>query len=397
MGWVTELLDESGKRVGWRAFESEGTPPRRVQRSRTRRLKQDAIDAARKAVEVALAGKAVGGPEPFSALASDYFELWTDDLSPTTLHGYRSIYQLHLGPYFCSFVGEDITPTDVLRYRKSKRKELAPNTVDRHMCLLRCILGFGVETKRLEYNAAAAVKSKKRAKPLKTRRALTTAEARTLLAAALVIRDEPDPPKPERVRDRRWLYCLCLLAILGGVRRGEDIALRRSDFDLEPADMPKALRGYSILYLTRNLVQVPGTGKHVKGTKAESEDVRPILLPPVVTEAVKAELRRQAAKKLADPKWNPEGYLFPGRQGGPFHPDFVSHAVSDLMEQCQIPDADLHGLRHTHSTVLEAAGTDSEVIRKRSGHTNVATTRGYMHAGLDSQKGAARLLQRQFG
>ena len=391
MGWVKVL--EDGR---WRAFESEGSGARRIQANAIRGTRKEARAAAQAMLERKRKG-AEKGDELFSALAADYFELGPSDLEDPTLHGYRSAYRNHVQAAFGRRIASEIDPTDVLRYKVTKLKAgLAPNTVERHMSLLRGILGFGVRMRRLPWNAADAVKSSKRPKVQKKRRPLTTDEARTLIAAALVIRDEPDPPWPERARGWRYLYCLCCLSILAGLRRGEDVGLRRSDLELDP-ELPEELEGYSILYLQSNVVKVPGKPKKLKGTKSTKEEVRTVLLPPVVTEAIRAELRRQAAKRLADPKWNPEGYVFPNRDGGARHPDAVSHAVSELMERCGIEGADLHGLRHTHSTILESSGVDSEVIRKRQGHANIATTRGYMHSKVDSQKGAARILEETFG
>jgi integrase len=282
-----------------------------VQANATRPTKKEAVAAARTKLADKLKGAEHAKDETFAALAADYFELGAGDLEATTLQGYRSIYRSHVAKAFDRRIAAEIEPTEVLRYKVRKLKAgLSPNSVERHMSLIRAIHGFGVRMRRLSWNAGDAVKSSKRPKAKNRRRSLTAEEAKTLLSAALVIRDEPDPPAPERARGWRYLHCLCALSILAGLRRGEDVGLKRDDLDLDP-ELPEELAGFSILYLPNNLVQVPGVGKRLKGTKSTKEEVRTVLLPPLLTEALRAELRRQAPKRLADPGWNSEGFVFP--------------------------------------------------------------------------------------
>lgn len=382
MGWVKELLDESGRRVGWRAFESEGSGLRKVQANATRPTKKAAQIAARTKLAEKLNGIETHEDEPFDALADDYLELEGSDLGLTTLDRYKSILRRHLRPYFGRKIATSIDPTMVLKFRARQRKAgLAPNTVRNHMTVLSGVLDFGVRTKRLPYNAAEAVREKRRPEVQTPRRALTVDELKQLLTKALELRDRP-PGKRER--SNRYLYALCLLAATAGLRRGELIALRRADLRLDDA----------VLLLRESVVKVPGSPSTRKGTKARREKVRPILLPPVMVEALRAELRRQAPSLLKDRTWNRERLVFPSRAGKVRNPDAVSHDVAALMAACKIEDCDLHSLRHTHSTMLRDAGVDPLTIRDRQGHADLATTEGYIHASVAVQEGAAASLER---
>jgi len=358
-----------------------------VQANAVRATKREAVAAARAKLEEKLKrSRLVNHGELFEDLAGDYFELGADSLSPTTHYGYRRIYERHLCPHFEGVVVSKIDPTAVLRYRKAKHHGLASSTVHQHMIVLGNILDFGVRTRRLQYNAAEAVRERKATRSARERRPLTEDEARLLLSAALIVRDEPDPPAG-RKRDWRYAYALIAVSTGTGLRRGELLGLRREDLDLDAG----------VMSLVRNLVQVPGEGKTLKETKGRRETVRVIAMPEYVVAALRAELRRQAPARLRDPDWNPEGYVFPNAAGRPRHPDAVTHVIAALLERCGIDGADLHGMRHTHSTVLQAHEIDSEVIRNRQGHVDIATTRGYMHAAVEAQAPAVRVLQAAFG
>jgi hypothetical protein len=199
MGWCEQLQD--GR---WRAYESEGSGPRRIQANATRRLKRDAQQAARNALveKTRRRGKRTHKGETYARLSADYFDLGSEDLALTTRSRYKSMSARHLVPYFGRMVASDIEPTEVLRYRQRKRRDgLSENTVARHMTLLGNVLGFGVRTMRLDFNAAEAVRERKKPRTAKPRRALTVDEVRRLLAAALELRDRA-PAKRERSGNR---------------------------------------------------------------------------------------------------------------------------------------------------------------------------------------------------
>ena len=382
MGWIESLPD--GR---WRAFESEGSGPHRVQANATRRLRREAQQAAREALTAKKKqrGKPGHKGETFKQLCADYFELGADDLELTTRSRYESVSARHLVPYFGRMVSAEIEPTDVLRYRQRKHRDgLSENTVARHMTLLGNVLGFGVRTMRLESNAAEAVRERKKPKAVNPRRALTVDEAKRLLDAAAVLRDRP---AEKRERADRYLYAFCLLAITSGLRRGELVALVRSHVDLKTG----------VLTLRESVVKVPGVPLTRKGTKATREKTRPILLPAVTVEALRAELRRQAPHLLKDRRWNRTRLVFPSRAGTTRNPDAVGHDVARLLTECGIGGCDLHSLRHTHSTLLREAGIDPLTIRDRQGHAELATTEGYMHASVAVQEDAAASLQRVLG
>lgn len=85
--------------------------------------------------------------------------------------------------------------------------------------------------------------------------------------------------------------------------------------------------------------------------------------------------------------------------GGLMRPSIVSREFTRMRRDLGLPDGtSFHTLRHTHATMLIAAGADMRTVQERLGHANVATTLGlYAHvvpgrdrAAADAFEAAAR-------
>ena len=74
--------------------------------------------------------------------------------------------------------------------------------------------------------------------------------------------------------------------------------------------------------------------------------------------------------------------------GNHLNPNSIMNAFKALGERFNMPDAPLHGLRHTHATLLLEEGIEREVVQKRLGHTSIVVT-------SDIYSRAARRLQRK--
>ena len=379
MGWTHRLPD--GR---WRAFESEGSGAGRTQANAIRRLQHDAVAAARIRLTDKLKrhGRPSHSGETFSALCRDYRDLHMAELSPTTQNGYESILRRHLEPYFGKDVAADIDPTEVLKFKAAKRRAgLSAMTVEHHLSCLRSVLSFGVRTRRLEWNAAEAVKGKK-PRAGHPRRSLSVKEVKKILDGALAARAKV--PK-RKGGERDDLYGPALTGLSAGLRRGEVLALRWPDIDFKAG----------ALYARWNLVQRKGYGPVLKPTKAEGEEVRPVLLPPDAVDELRAVRLRQKERSLRERGWNSEGWVFPGKHGKRRCPDTFTHHFADLLAEFGIEDADFHTLRHTHATWLRDDGIDPLTIRDRQGHADMKTTEGYLHSKLAVQGPAAASLQKR--
>lgn len=70
------------------------------------------------------------------------------------------------------------------------------------------------------------------------------------------------------------------------------------------------------------------------------------------------------------------------------HPNAITHRWIRLMKRLKIENARLHDLRHSTASYLIMAGVDIRTIQEILGHTDIATTRIYMHLAPGHMKKA---------
>ena len=75
----------------------------------------------------------------------------------------------------------------------------------------------------------------------------------------------------------------------------------------------------------------------------------------------------------------PEGWLFPGRFGGPVTPDYVGRRLSKLLGR----GWSAHSLRHRYASTVYAGSRDVLALQKLLGHSSPETTQRYVE--LDEQ------------
>lgn len=64
-------------------------------------------------------------------------------------------------------------------------------------------------------------------------------------------------------------------------------------------------------------------------------------------------------------------WVFPNLDGGPLRRDaLLSKDWSKVITAAKVPGLTLHGLRHTHTTMLAEAGVPMQVIMARLGHSS---------------------------
>jgi integrase len=232
---------------------------------------------------------------------------------------------------------------------------LSANSVRRVHATLHRALGDAVRWDRLLRNPCDAADPPRQGgtEDEKTQ-AWTNLELRQFLAA---------------VKDDR-LYPLWLTLAMTGLRRGEALALRWADVDLER----------SRVSVRRSLVPINGTVEvHEPKT---SRGRRLVALDPFTVSVLRAWSRRQKAEHLEwGPAWSESGLVFTRTDGKLLHPERVSKAFRAAVKKTGLPPIHLHDLRHTHATLALEAGVHPKVVSDRLGHATVAITLDiYSHA-----------------
>jgi integrase len=189
----------------------------------------------------------------------------------------------------------------------------------------------------------------------------------------------------EAVRGTR-LYLPTLLASVTGMRRGELLALRWSDVDLDTGECR----------VVRALQEVPG-GVSFKTPKT-NKGRRAVLLPRLALVALKAHRAAQNEEKLLMGAGYADGGLILARANGtPWPPSQFSSEFARLVKKKGFAIS-FHSLRHTHASQLLKAGVPVKVVSERLGHATTSITMDvYAHVLPGMQEEAAAKVDAMLG
>lgn len=300
---------------------------------------------------------------------------------PATAIGYRKHWNLHLRPHLGDVALQDITPSmldslyTLLLTTPGVRKKtpLSPASVRRIHASIHAALNYAVKTNLIAANPASkATPPTSKDARAKEMTAWSPQELRTFLDA---------------VRDDRYAG-LYEFALSTGMRRGEIVALRWGDVDL---DARRVHVNQSATVIAKDTIVYD---------KPKSDEPRTIVLSDRDVTNLKAHRKRQIAERLkAGPCWHDSGYVFAREDGRPMHPDTLTQAFSRRVSGLRragvdISPAHFHTLRHTCATTLLNAGVPIQVVQKRLGHASATITmQVYAHALKDGQEAAATAMQ----
>ncbi|MFC1980223.1 tyrosine-type recombinase/integrase [Chloroflexota bacterium] len=69
-----------------------------------------------------------------------------------------------------------------------------------------------------------------------------------------------------------------------------------------------------------------------------------------------------------------DDYVFCHYDRTPLDPSTISHTFANVLHKAGLPSMPLHGLRHSHATMLLQAGTHPRVVMERLGHSSIRVT-----------------------
>jgi integrase len=267
------------------------------------------------------------GAATVADLAERFLREYLPRKQPLTQRGYRQQIAVDILPAIGRMKVAGVSYTDIDALHRAITERGSPTHANRVLALLSRMFSLAVKWGWRE--GSNPVKGVERNAEHKRHRYLTGAELGRLTVAL------------DELRDQGAANAVRLL-LLTGARRGELLAARWTDFDLDAGVWTK-----------------PGTT-----TKQRT-------LHRVPLSAAAAQLLANM-KGRADSEW-----LFPGR-ATPHRLD-LDDAWGVLRKAAGIPDAHLHDLRHTYASVLASSGLSLPVIGALLGHVNTQTTLRYAH------------------
>jgi integrase len=314
---------------------------------------------AQKALTASLAAHAKGEQlDPSKMTVAEHLRGWLEvkklAVKPGTWRTYHDIVEHRLIPTLGNEKLSTLAPPAIARayseLRISGRRDgrpLSATSLAHTHRTLRLALEAAVEDRLIARNPADALKKDEKPKRRQAEMNVYTAQQ---LRAFL------DSTSSHR------LHPLFFLAATSAARRGELLALKWADIDLDAGQLSirrsRVVVGYTVH---------EGTPKNGKA--------RTVSLDPETVSVLRRWRRRQREERLA---WG-EGYcdsdyVFTAEDGQPVHPGVIADAFGRAVRRSGQPVLNFHGLRHTWATLALAAGTNPKVVQERLGHHSAALT-----------------------
>ena len=326
--------------------------------------------------------------DPTKITVSEFFDRWLRDwaainVGAKTLERYRELTSAHVQPHIGATPIQKLQPVHLAELyakllarrkpaaRPEKATGLAPRTVGHVHRLMHKALKVAVEWGVIQRNAAAV------ARPPKLERTeieiLSVEQARTLIEK---LKGQP-------------LYPIVVLGLATGMRRGELLALRWKDVDLDGGK----------LRVEQSLEQTKIGGVRFKAPKTKHGRRSISLAASVVAELRQHRKQRQVQRlQLGLGKAPDDALVFPKWDGTPRVLTTTSTEWTRTLVKLKLPAVSLHALRHTHASQLIAEGMDVLTISRRLGHGSPTITLDiYGHLFGNTDDRAADVIERAFG
>lgn len=335
------------------------------------KTKKEAQRFLRSVIEDIEAGLKVQGSE---VLMKNFLSEWLDmyssisGLAENTYRGYRTNINNHIIPVIGDIKLNSLKPEDIDRLLFTMTEKGLSVTSQRYVIsVIRKSLNWAVKRRILRFNVI----------------------------------DYVDIPKPEKfkstVLNEEQLqvllnYCRCRplltsisLILLTGLRRGEALGLKWSDFDFEN----------KILHVQRTATPAKG-GYHFSDCKTEDSN-RFISFPDILIDILNVWKEYQSDFNLLIDNFNPDGYVFCNYTGNIISCSAILRYFKKALQECNLPDIRIHDLRHSYATLLLSKNISPKVASGMLGHSDTRTTLDiYSHLLTNMQKPVINALNDTF-
>ncbi len=338
-------------------------------------------------------------------LESFYYK-WLEEyakisLEATTVEWYDKLFKNNILPNLGHYKLSQLKPLSIQAFYNSLTKEgskqdggaYSPTTVKRFHAALSTVLNKAVEWELIPSNPAKKT-SLPKPKAISDGIHCFTPEQAIIFLNAL--NNEYTSEYKEHTRDinnksytvNRYTETRAIptqfkvlfnIALYGGLRRGELIALTWNDIDFE----------HRTVNINKSVAIVNNKPVIKKPKNTSSERV--ITLPQSVIELISQWKIEQLSLRLKlGNLWEGNNYLFIQWNGKLMHPTTPYHTLKNIIdkynnsvddETLKLPQIRFHDLRHTSATLLISAHTDIKTVSARLGHAQTSTTMNiYAHS-----------------
>ncbi len=312
--------------------------------------------------------------DPTTTTVAEFIDRWERDwaalhVSPKTIERYRGIIAKQIIPHLGQLAIQKLKPVHLTElYANLVRNGLAPRTAGHVHRVLHRALGHAALWGVVQQNVASLVSPP----PVRNNEIEILREQEI----ALVL---------NKLRGRS-LYIIVSFGLATGMRRGELLALRWRDVDLDGGKVT----------VERSLEQTKA-GLRFKSPKTKS-GLRTISIPPSTVTDLRAHWKEQLEQRLALGlgKAPDDALVFPTWEGNTRSPNGLTKEFGVAIREIGLK-VTFHALRHTHASSLIAAGLDVLTISRRLGHASPTITLGvYGHLFSNTDDRAAQVIEAMF-
>jgi integrase len=308
-------------------------------------------------------------------LMEEFLNTWCDGLAYNTVQSYFR-YCKHIKQKFEKYGFECIEVAELKPYHiqtvlNDLNNDYAPATIVKYKAILHNIMRCAVRWELCGHNIVDSCVLPRHEKVKKQRNFWTVDEA-----ARFVYWLTKDYGQSCCYNVQECLFIL--LALCSGARRGELVALTTADVDYGQIRINKSC------YRGR-------TGQLHKSPKSQYGE-RVVSVPPQLTVKIDDMCAKRRYENLTI-----SPFVFTQRHDytRQMPLDAPSHFFKYVVKFAPVPKITLHGLRHTHASMLIAEGVDVASVSKRLGHSKTSVTLDiYTHVGDFSDSLSAATVSR---
>lgn len=333
--------------------------------------KRDAQKYLRERITEIESGVAVLGSR---VLLKDYLSEWLEhysnstNMAKNTYRGYKVNIYKHIIPVIGNIKLDSIKPDDIDNLIKTMADNGLSVTSQRYvLATLRIALNTAVKRRILSFNVMTCIDFPKPKKYVPV--VLSVYELKILFNKC--------------VTDLNYLPILLSLSL--GLRRGEVLGLKWSDFDFEK----------KTLHIQRTAT--PKNGGYDFSPCKTQDSNRIICLPEPVIDSLKSWQSEQSICYQTSKNFNPKNFVFFLPNGQIISASGLNKRFKALLKECNLPDIRFHDLRHSWATMMLSLNIPTKIASSILGHSNVTTTLNiYSHILTDMQKPAIDVLNSVF-
>lgn len=303
----------------------------------------------------------------FKEVADLWLESYETTVKPTTYQNTRKYLNILIKDYFSDIRIESISVSMMQQIVLKLSKRYTAYSL--YLSVVNRVFKFAMSLGIVQANPVDRIIRPKQQPPKSEKIALTKEELNQFLTLA-------------KEHARPVLYAAWHTLAYTGLRKGELLGLEWSDIDLDN----------KVISVQHNLVMV--NGKYRIQSPKTRKSIRKITIDDTTASVLKSWKLEQKKLFFKNGVKN-SNIVFSGSSGEYLDKSHFRVSLKKFLKRYDLPAITVHGLRHTHASLLFEAGVEPKTISDRLGHANIQTTLDmYTHLN-DNQRSdvADRLLK----